>query len=161
MTKKWQIAEKCKETKQPNGHYASPHQVLGFRDPEFLGCEQNYSRDESVGAWILQTQQYAENQAIVATEPLYAVTQKPKPPSHHVTNTATNHQQMFNGNGIGGPGLPPHHPNANPGHARQHHLAHPPPLPPIRSNVPMAAPVVLREPTPEYEAVRGRNGQPC
>ena len=154
MTKKWQVAEKCKETRQPNGHFASPHQVLGFRDPDQLGCEQTYNRDESVGAWILQTQQYTVDPRPVA-EPLYAVCQKK--PDHvigHVTNTAANHQQMFNGNGIGGPGLPPHHPNANPGHARQHHM--PDTLPSIRSNVP----VVLREPTPEYEVIRGRQTAP-
>ena len=201
MTKKWQVAEKCKESRaQPNGNFVSPAVVLGFRDPEFLGVEQNYSRDESVGAWILQNaHQYSTNDQqlqrqqqqrqlpAVPSEPLYAVSSHKRQPSIHqtpqqlqvqqhqvVTNTAANHQLIMNGNGIGGPGLPPHHPNANPGHA---HKTVPgpqgtsmgyvpqPPLTPIRSNVPttnppVPQPVVLREPTPEYETLTRRQQQP-
>jgi hypothetical protein len=81
MTKKWKVAEKCKEEVD-----ATPHQVLGFRDNEIqhlVGTGQNYSRDESVGAWVLHSQQYARP-PVLQKEPLYAVCSKNGgSPNHH------------------------------------------------------------------------------
>lgn len=95
MNKKWQIAEKCRQDVS-----TSPHQVLGFRDADLqnlVGQPQRYSRDDSVGAWVLQSQQFNSH-----NEPLYAVARKPR---------------------------------------SQHYAA-----PPVAS-----PPVILREPTPEYD----------
>ncbi len=71
MDKKWQVAEKCRVDVE-----TSPHQVLGFRDNEpsqLVGTGESYSRDESVGAWVLQSHYYNHN------EPLYAVCAKNSP----------------------------------------------------------------------------------
>ena len=74
MNKKWQVAEKCREDLG-----TSPHKVLGFRDNDLtqirhiVGTPQAYSRDESVGAWVLQSQIY---QPQPPQEPLYAVCAK-------------------------------------------------------------------------------------
>eukprot|EP00096_Caligus_rogercresseyi_P016706 TRINITY_DN953_c1_g1_i1.p1 TRINITY_DN953_c1_g1~~TRINITY_DN953_c1_g1_i1.p1 ORF type:complete len:897 (-),score=318.34 TRINITY_DN953_c1_g1_i1:386-3076(-) len=82
MTKKWQIAEKCREDRE-----ASPHTVLGFRDEisHLVGTSQRYSRDDSIGQWILQNTIYSETtpkSALKITEPLYAVVNNSsKPPS--------------------------------------------------------------------------------
>lgn len=97
MDKKWQVAEKCRV--EPN---TLPHQVLGFRDNEMVGQGFEYNRDESVGAWVLQSQYY--------NEPLYAVCAKnsggkkamglpvappvvlrePDYPPHHMNNLRSN-----------------------------------------------------------------------
>lgn len=65
MTKKWQVAEKCKSDQN-----TSPHQVLGFRDNDqihhLVGHGQDYSRDESVGAWVLHSQQYAQHKMMTS-----------------------------------------------------------------------------------------------
>ena len=56
MTKKWQVAEKCKEETG-----SSPHNVLGFRDDvaHLVGVPRQYSRDNSVGTWVLTSQMYS------------------------------------------------------------------------------------------------------
>jgi len=119
MNKKWQVAEKCREDMG-----TSPHQVLGFRDNELnqrVGNGENYSRDESVGAWVLQSQQYASTQQIMVNhvqkhqEPLYAACAKNGYPT-----------QM-------GPQQP----------MPSHYAASPKRIP-----SPSVPPVVLREPTP-------------
>ena len=108
MNKKWQVAEKCREDVG-----TSPHKVLGFRDNDLMqvkhiiGTPQAYSRDESVGAWVLQSQIYQPQQQPQKVEPLYAVCAK-----NHLNSPKK-----------------------------------PSPVPPV--SLPVAPPVVLREPTPE------------
>merc|ERR1719510_366205 len=77
MNKKWQVAEKCRVETD-----TSPHQVLGFRDNDLtplVGTGEDYSRDDTVGAWVLHSQQYAKqkvamlNNQQLQQEPLYAV----------------------------------------------------------------------------------------
>ena len=134
MTKKWQVAEKCREGTPSNVHSSgpstsamlTPHQVLGFRDPvDILGHGHTYSRDGSVGAWVLQTQQFTERQ-LQRTEPLYAISSK-----QHEEQLYAQNKPLF-----------------NPSHAMKN-------LNPIsRQNQPnshVVSPVVLREPTPEYD----------
>ena len=154
MTKKWQVAEKCREGSQTNmraGNSTSamltPHQVLGFRDPvDILGSGHNYSRDESVGAWILQTQQYTERQQhrTDKAEPLYAISKKhPQEEQayaqNHLMYTPSNMQD--NPNNYQPFKLEqPYAPNTYPNHQG---LQHP-------NSV--ISPVVLREPTPDLDA---------
>ena len=93
MNKKWQVAEKCR---QEDG--STPHQVLGFRDVDLahlVGEPQNYSRDNTVGAWVLHSQMtrnrspspppppppMAPQVPRHAGEPLYAVSRKHHPAS--------------------------------------------------------------------------------
>eukprot|EP00095_Tigriopus_kingsejongensis_P010664 maker-scaffold799_size95547-snap-gene-0.8 protein:Tk10664 transcript:maker-scaffold799_size95547-snap-gene-0.8-mRNA-1 annotation:"amyloid beta a4 precursor protein-binding family b member 1-interacting protein isoform x3" len=81
MNKKWQIAEKCRMNTT-----TTPHQVLGFRDEvqHLVGAPQDYDRDDSVGAWVLQSQQFAGD---TMNEPLYAIASKNahpnQTPSHY------------------------------------------------------------------------------
>ena len=155
MTKKWQVAEKCREGSQPNVREGTPsspamltpHQVLGFRDPiDKLGSGHTYSRDESVGAWVLQTQQYAERQ-LQRTEPLYAMSSKQQEQQQYVQN-----RQMINpspamamANQVPKQRLQQQSTNAlNAQNGTQH------------INNPMS-PVVLREPTPEYDPYSSPN----
>ena len=150
MTKKWQVAEKCKVDQK-----ASPHTVLGFRDNDqihqLVGHGQDYSRDESVGAWVLHSQQYAQhkmmasrlqNQDIVGSstknlqkEPLYAVCSK---------NGVNNAKIQPSNNG------PAHGPAVYaPGHGpaqSNHHNARAVCSSPKKIPMPVAPPVVLREP---------------
>ena len=168
MNKKWQIAEKCKVDQN-----TTPHQVLGFRDEvqHLVGQPQTYSRDESVGQWVLQSQRFANGQTAVTQEPLYAVARKTPgglrnggvshyAPSHvhqqhyqqaanghpqqqqqqHYQQTSQGHQQQHY---QAANGRPPqqqqqHYQQAASGHPQQH-------LPGYRP------PVILREPTPEYD----------
>ena len=147
MNKKWQIAEKCKLDTQ-----TSPHQVLGFRDEvqHLVGQPQCYSRDESVGAWVIQSQQYQTEPAVVPmsrrspsppppppppvpqqqnghmiTEPLYAISMKQQ----------QQHQQHQS---------PSHY---APSHIRQgsHGQMQ------LQQQLQQQRPVILREPTPEYD----------
>ena len=115
MNKKWQVAEKCREDVG-----ISPHKVLGFRDNDLIqvrhivGTPQAYSRDESVGAWVLQSQIYQpqQQQSQSQVEPLYAVCAK-------------------------------------------NHLNSPKKVPVNPAALPVAPPVVLREPTPEMHHHNG------
>ena len=56
MSKKWQVAEKCKANED-----TTPHEVLGFRDEPInkVGQPNLYSKNSSIGAWVLETQMYA------------------------------------------------------------------------------------------------------
>ena len=151
MTKKWQVAEKCKSDQN-----TSPHQVLGFRDNDqihhLVGHGQDYSRDESVGAWVLHSQQYAQhkmmtsrlqNQDIVAgstsnsnggttsngtgknlqKEPLYAVCSK-----NGVNNAKMIQPSSNNNNNNGLPTASAHGPSsAIYGQVGGHHHHHGPP----------------------------------
>lgn len=56
MSKKWQVAEKCKANEE-----TTPHEVLGFRDEPInkVGQPNLYSKNSSIGAWVLETQMYA------------------------------------------------------------------------------------------------------
>jgi hypothetical protein len=152
MTKKWQVAEKCRESTQPNIRNGpssstaklSPHQVLGFRDPvDILGAGHNYSRDENVGAWILQTQQYTDRQLqrTEKPEPLYAISSK-----HHEEQPYAQNNQMFN----------PSHFKTNPSQNSRATLEQQ--YTPNRNSQqgsqltnPVMSPVVLREPTPDLD----------
>jgi hypothetical protein len=180
MTKKWQIAERCR------GDETSPHQVLGFRDLDMknlIGSGHQYSRDNTVGAWVLQSQKYSsghqkpqqlqlqqlqqhqlkqqmlqqqqhhlqqqqqhhlqqqqqqqQHQSPQRQEPLYAMSTK----AHHSPQQQQQHTQR-----VLSP-LPPPAPSqpttaiyGQPPNSR---------LPPVP--VPQRPPVVLREPTPEYD----------
>ena len=56
MSKKWQVAEKCRANEE-----TTPHEVLGFRDEPInkVGQPNLYSKNSSIGAWVLETQMYA------------------------------------------------------------------------------------------------------
>merc|ERR1719320_1419212 len=56
MSKKWQVAEKCKANED-----TTPHEVLGFRDEPInkVGQPNLYSKNSSIGAWVLEIQMYA------------------------------------------------------------------------------------------------------
>jgi len=56
MSKKWQVAEKCKANED-----TTPHEVLGFRDEPInkVGQPNLYSKNSAIGAWVLETQMYA------------------------------------------------------------------------------------------------------
>ena len=115
MTKKWQVAEKCKSDQN-----VSPHTVLGFRDNDLhqlIGHGHDYSRDESVGAWVLHSQQYAATKQKLHKEPIYAVCAK---------NTNGGYA-VGNGTGV--------HPS------------------PKKIPMPVAPPVVLREPVPQEQKI--------
>ena len=84
-------AEKCRADKE-----TSPHEVLGFRDMDIhhlVGHNGSYSKDDSVGAWVLQSQQYStgpfarvQQQEMMLEhqqkpqQNIYASIQKPSPP---------------------------------------------------------------------------------
>ena len=153
MTKKWQVAEKCREGSQTNlragaspSAMLTPHQVLGFRDPvDILGAGHNYSRDESVGAWILQTQQYTERQQhrTEKSEPLYAISKKQP---HEEQAYAQNHHMYTTSNIQDNSGQysksraeQPYAQNAYHNHNGAQH-----------PNTALS-PVVLREPTPDLD----------
>ena len=142
MDKKWQISEKCKVDTN-----TSPHQVLGFRDNEnltnILGSGQDYTRDESVGAWVLHSQQYAKtkiamlNQQLLQQEPLYAVCSKSNGLHHNSPKKVPTPivppvvlREPMPDNFM----YPPHH-MANNRHCSQPNLRKkpPPPAPPRRS----------------------------
>jgi len=57
MNKKWQVAEKCRENMD-----TSPYEVLGFRDEPVnkVGQPNMYSKNSAIGAWVLETQMYAQ-----------------------------------------------------------------------------------------------------
>ena len=57
MNKKWQVAEKCRENVE-----TSPYAVLGFRDEPVnkVGQPNMYSKNSAIGAWVLETQMYAQ-----------------------------------------------------------------------------------------------------
>ena len=63
MNKKWKVAEKCRTSAT-----ATPHEVLGFRDEPIqqLGQPGLYSQNSAIGAWVLETQQYAAEEAAAA-----------------------------------------------------------------------------------------------
>ena len=152
MTKKWQVAEKCRESTQPNIRNVpsastamlTPHQVLGFRDPvDILGAGHNYSRDESVGAWILQTQQYTDRQLqrTEKPEPLYAISSK-----HHEEQAYAQNNHMFN----------PSHLKTNPSQnmrssLEQQYTPNTNSQQGSQLTNPAISPVVLREPTPDLD----------
>ncbi len=85
MKKKWQVAEKCRT--EPN---STPHAVLGFRDEQLV--QHQNAKEESVGAWVLQQQNFA-NPPMMAPmpppqqEPLYAMAARNspsgRPPMHY------------------------------------------------------------------------------
>ena len=56
MSKKWQVAEKCRQNESP-----SPYEVLGFRDESVaaVGQPAMSSKNSAIGAWVLETQMYA------------------------------------------------------------------------------------------------------
>eukprot|EP00092_Neocalanus_flemingeri_P013113 GFUD01014130.1.p1 GENE.GFUD01014130.1~~GFUD01014130.1.p1 ORF type:complete len:1210 (-),score=255.87 GFUD01014130.1:166-3795(-) len=56
MSKKWQVAEKCRANEE-----TTPHEVLGFRDEPInkVGQPNLYSKNSAIGAWVLETQMYA------------------------------------------------------------------------------------------------------
>ncbi len=93
MNKKWQVAEKCRQDAR-----ATPHHVLGFRDEvqHLVDNGHVYDMDDSVGAWVLQTQQYRDE------EPLYAVARKQHqhqqhantPPAHYAPRPAQQQPQQ-------------------------------------------------------------------
>lgn len=137
MTKKWQVAEKCRSDTT-----TSPHNVLGFRDnniQHLVGQGHTYSKDESIGAWLLQNEQFASSDQVPLTqeEPLYAVCAK---------NNAQFPQQQQNQ-------LPLHYAPR----ALQQYQPMPPSPPKVLPN--HRPPVVLREPTPDYDPY-GRINQP-
>ena len=142
MTKKWQVAEKCKVDQN-----TSPHQVLGFRDNDqihqMVGHGQDYSRDESVGAWVLHSQQYAQHKMMASRlqnqdvgsknlqkEPLYAVCSK---------NGVSKIQHQSHGPAAHGPAQSNHY-NAK-ANSTVCSTSSPKKIP-----MPVAPPVVLREP---------------
>ena len=144
MTKKWQIAERCR------GDETSPHQVLGFRDldmKDLVGTGHEYSRDNTVGAWVLHSQRYAaghnqkpspQYQQQHHQEPLYAISTKV---NHHPQQQQQQPQMQHNNSGrVLSP--PPPAPSVTyaPPNVRL------PPAPPAHR-----PPVILREPTPEYD----------
>ena len=57
MSKKWQVAEKCRQNES-----TSPYEVLGFRDEPInnVGQPNMYSKNSAIGAWVLETQMYAQ-----------------------------------------------------------------------------------------------------
>jgi len=61
MNKKWQVAEKCRVAGP--GDKNTPHEVLGFRDEHLnshaTGEPNLYSKNSAIGAWVLETQRYA------------------------------------------------------------------------------------------------------
>jgi len=58
MNKKWKVAEKCRTEVA-----TTPHEVLGFRDEPIqqLGQPGMYSQNSAIGAWVLDSQQYTED----------------------------------------------------------------------------------------------------
>jgi len=56
MSKKWQVAEKCKANEE-----TTPHEVLGFRDEPInkVGQPNMYAKNSAIGAWVMETQMYA------------------------------------------------------------------------------------------------------
>merc|ERR1712106_716272 len=69
MSKKWQVAEKCRANEE-----TTPHEVLGFRDEPInkVGQPNLYSKNSSIGAWVLETQMYAHApQYYEEGQPLY------------------------------------------------------------------------------------------
>ena len=141
MTKKWQVAEKCR------ADGASVHHVYGFRDNSELdprelqqNSQTSYSRDESVGAWVLQSQHYAK------TEPLYAVSAKiasappksikkvpmpvappvvlrePMPPNNHMMNSGSNPPPSHNN--YNNHMMSSHELGSNPQNYPPHHMSH-------------------------------------
>jgi len=153
MTKKWQIAERCLGEVE-----TLPHQVLGFRDLDMknlVGTGFQYSRDDTVGAWVLQSQRYAAGhhpkpqhqqqqqqlqqqqpqQQMLHQEPLYAI------------STKMNHPQQMQHH-HNGRVLSPPPPAPNVTYAPPTAVRLPPESPAHRVVRP---PVILREPTPEYD----------
>merc|ERR1712012_1300912 len=56
MSKKWQVAEKCRQNE------SSPYEVLGFRDETMNtspGQNNLYNKNSAIGAWVLETQMYS------------------------------------------------------------------------------------------------------
>ena len=154
MNKKWQVAEKCGVNPE-----VTPHEVLGFRDVE--PSRNLYSRAGAVAGWVLETQQYQQHQ----------------PPSYQVENAVPRGEctVLRPGPAQQLPGQQPHYGHyqgvqhrdqpgaghyssyqADSGHydsySGMQNTGHSSYLPAQHTNsyYPSAAPVVLREPDPNY-----------
>ena len=82
MSKKWQVAEKCRQNEN-----TSPYEVLGFRDELSLGATKPgghqqpniYSKNSSIDAWVLESQMYAQT----PSNHYYDHHPHPPPQGHH------------------------------------------------------------------------------
>ena len=118
MNKKWQVAKKCKDD-----HSVTPHAVLGFRDEDLNYMQhQSNSKEESVGAWVLQ--QNFNGQGMPMPPPPPTAAPHPPPPQQEPLYAMTSRMS----------------PNGRP----MHYSPSPAPAPMMAP----PQPVVLREPTP-------------
>ena len=118
MNKKWQVAKKCKDD-----HSVTPHAVLGFRDEDLNYMQhQSNSKEESVGAWVLQ--QNFNGQGMPMPPPPPTAAPRPPPPQQEPLYAMTSRMS----------------PNGRP----MHYSPSPAPAPMMAP----PQPVVLREPTP-------------
>jgi len=176
MNKKWQVAEKCKVEVT-----ATPHEVLGFRDEPVhqVGQPGLYSQNSAIGAWVLESQQYTQDDPVVGVQEQYAAASEympytqTLPHNHQYAASQPHHHHHHHHHG-------PHHPgpmhNGSPMHNGAHHGYPPhhgvphgangyPPSGPcpnghqIYGSIPsdhyesyqqQQRPVVLREPEPNY-----------
>ena len=91
MSKKWQVAEKCRQNESP-----SPYEVLGFRDSAQQQQQGGnmYNKNSAIGAWVLETQQYSTSHYNPPQEVTHSnygrlsppQPQPPAPPSYQVEN---------------------------------------------------------------------------
>ena len=95
MNKKWQVAEKCRTEKN-----TTPHEVLGFRDEPIqqIGQPGLYSQNSAIGAWVLNSQQFTDDD-IQGEEHSYSHYQQynhyqPHPNPHHHHHHHHHHQQF-------------------------------------------------------------------
>jgi len=92
MTKKWQIAEKCR-----GDSAATPHKVMGFKDD--LGAMQQtvYNKDSAIGAWVLETQQYVPtNQQAYQPQHTDSICHQQYPPPHPQVYNYNDQAQHYN-----------------------------------------------------------------
>jgi hypothetical protein len=165
MNKKWQVAEKCRADRA-----VTPHEVLGFRDePPLLQQQQQqvglYSHSSAIGAWVMETQLYAEDpRHLEQEEQQQQQRYLGQPHSHQQQQHCSSYQSAANSQYMHQPQPHHHHhqplPQHYPPHARGAHLQQaghacagiPPPVgyPPYHPDPQQHRPVVLREPEPCY-----------
>lgn len=146
MNKKWQVAEKCRENIE-----TSPYEVLGFRDELVNKVGQpnlQDSKNSAIGAWLLETQLYAQSPAYYQHDGQQQQQQHQQhhhhhhPPCFQVENVAPRgqcvHVPEIGEYGQYGEKLYHHHQHQHLQY--QHNGGH--------------QPVVLREPEPSYDPAR-------
>lgn len=93
MNKKWKVSEKCRTERD-----TTPHEVLGFRDEPIaqLGQPGLYSQNNAaIGAWVLNSQQYAPEEMVVPDDPPLVYDQHTNHNNHNHTHSHNHNHQPY------------------------------------------------------------------